>query len=539
MRFQQANGLQQDGIVSQKICDMMVRQADTHRLNPPVRVEPTPEKREEMGRGVWSEFSLDGLPGLQIVITAHNAGPWITDCLLSVKRAMRHLKSGWKVLVADDSSTDHTYALVSELNGQFPSLTIKRFPKSRSVGAARNKAISMAMGDSTREFPAICMVDADDTLSEDHGTLLRAMVDSGSLAVFGDYFKGNELVIAAPENQVRGNIKCGAVMFHHSLIPGNGALFREDLEINEEAALWMSWFKREINMKACPGTVVYNYNIHDGSASNPLDLQFKEAALKKWASIRTSIMDAGTSICEPLVSCLMLTGKCPERLPLARVAIRCFLDQTWHNKQLVIINHGDTPLSTGDPRVVEVMTTKGPDVSLGDLRNMSIDAASGEWCVQWDDDDWHHPTRIAQQMKEARHDALVTYLWQIRLNLVTGSAFYDKMEGGQHMSVLFHRSVAHRYLKLERAEDTAFVKSFSRIIAIDNSILNPFTDPLQYVRTYHGRNIWDASHIMRGSDQKNVDHPAEMKLTEYHADKVRGIIETYQIQPGYTAGTNV
>lgn len=527
MRFQHANKLQQDGVVTPYVMKILEKQANSHCVR--VSVPETPRKR--YGNGIWASCPLDVLPGVQIVITAHNAGPWITECLTSIQRAMRHLDSPWQVVVADDDSTDQTYAIVAELIPKFPSLKIKRFPKAQTVGQARNRAIKFAH---SPEYPAICMVDADDTMEEDHFMMLGRLVESGSLAIFGDYTKDGVVVPAAPENQVRGNIKAGAVMFHSSLIPPDGVLFREDIDLNEEPALWISWFKREIVMEPMPSVTVYNYRTRAVSASNPLDPGVKAAALAKWVSVRNSIMDVGTTVCEPLVSCLMLTGKCPERYPLARVAIKCFLDQTWQNKELVIINHGKTPLATGDPRIIEVMTEKGPGVALGDLRNMSLDNAHGTWCAQWDDDDWSHPTRLAQQMKHANQHTLVTYLWQVRLNLVDDSAFYDMMAGGQHMSILFYHQVPYRYLPLECREDTEFLKNFSSVYAIDNSILNPFVDPMQYVRTYHGRNVWTAKHIMEGSDTLNVDHAGELRLTDYHADKVREIISAYKSQAGFS-----
>ena len=35
--------------------------------------------------------------------------------------------------------------------------------------------------------------------------------------------------------------------------------------------------------------------------------------------------------------------------------------------------------------------------TLGRLRNHSIDLATGDWCIQWDDDEWYHPWRIERQ----------------------------------------------------------------------------------------------------------------------------------------------
>ena len=50
----------------------------------------------------------------------------------------------------------------------------------------------------------------------------------------------------------------------------------------------------------------------------------------------------------PLVSAMMLTGT-PGRDPeFAYAAMRCFSDQTWPNKELVILNCGKEPLLTDE-----------------------------------------------------------------------------------------------------------------------------------------------------------------------------------------------
>jgi hypothetical protein len=138
------------------------------------------------------------------------------------------------------------------------------------------------------------------------------------------------------------------------------------------------------------------------------------------------------------------------------------------------------------------------------------------------------------QMERARVDCLVTFLWQIRLNLVNETAFYDKMDGGQHMSILFHRRILYRYLPLEIREDTEFKRNFKQVEAIDNSVLNPTCDPLMYIRTFHGRNIWDVSHVMGGSAAKYDPTFNRLDLVGYHLDRVRQIIMEYKTEPGYT-----
>ena len=100
---------------------------------------------------------------------------------------------------------------------------------------------------------------------------------------------------------------------------------------------------------------------------------------------------------EPLVSCLMVTK---NRRDLARRSIACFMSQTWQNKELVIIDDGDEDytalIETFDAgqRIQYNRISADPDRLLGGLRNISLDRANGEYCMQWDDDEWYHPRRI-------------------------------------------------------------------------------------------------------------------------------------------------
>ena len=101
----------------------------------------------------------------------------------------------------------------------------------------------------------------------------------------------------------------------------------------------------------------------------------------------------------PLVSCLMPTADRPAWV--AR-AIAAFARQTYSRAELVIVDDGDVALAEilgaelGDRSIVyqrELVRR-----SIGVKRNLACAAASGDVLIQWDDDDWHAPDRIAHQL---------------------------------------------------------------------------------------------------------------------------------------------
>ncbi len=104
---------------------------------------------------------------------------------------------------------------------------------------------------------------------------------------------------------------------------------------------------------------------------------------------------------QPLVSCLMVTR---GRLFPARFAVDCFRAQGWASRELVLVC--DAPGTAieaycrelGDERI-RLVYPSTPAASLGELRNLSLEAARGDWVCQWDDDDLYHPDRIALGMQ--------------------------------------------------------------------------------------------------------------------------------------------
>ena len=109
---------------------------------------------------------------------------------------------------------------------------------------------------------------------------------------------------------------------------------------------------------------------------------------------------------EPLVACIMLTR---DRPAMARRAVEAFRAQTYPNKRLTIVNTGcfvETlerfDLNDGGIGHTHFPTGRLSALSIGELRNSANDAAIGgaraEVLVHWDDDDWSHPNRIAEQV---------------------------------------------------------------------------------------------------------------------------------------------
>jgi len=485
----------------------------------------------------WQPFTLKRLPGVQVVITAHDAEPWLERCLASVEIALRKFR--WVLILVDDGSTDQTLKIAVNHKTSADRVIIRSFPKADNVSIAKNRAFAQARG-FAKEYPAIVAMDADDEMTPDRVShLLPAAVQGGHLAVMGDYVyvcpeipeRHDVIVPARIENITEGKFGPPMTLFHASLIPYNGLLFREEMRAFSDCALWTEWRQRGIEVQPVPGRVVHRYHYREGSTSNPRDKEQRRRNINHHHEVQRRILANHAEPATPRVSALMLTGKCVERYALAHVAVACFQRQTWPNKELIIVNHGPVSLANGDPNIREIRVHRTPEMTLGDLRNLSRAHATGEYVIQWDDDDYHHARRIETMMEHRDKAEVVTIGWQIRFNIVSGCAFYHALPGGQQMSILHRANAPFRYPKLDAREDTIFINQFNSKCVIDNDPEDGL-GPLLYVRLFHNRNIWHEGHVMEHlAGKRDV-----MEVNPAHVRKLAAIKAEYFAAPGFTLG---
>jgi glycosyltransferase involved in cell wall biosynthesis len=214
------------------------------------------------------------------------------------------------------------------------------------------------------------------------------------------------------------------------------------------------------------------------------------AELAAVAASRSGAIPVGRS-----VSCLCVTRGRPA---LLRRAVYCFDRQTHLHRELVVVAEADDAptlayLATlaGRRDVRPVVAAASPRQTLGDLRNLAVDAAAGTYVAQWDDDDFYHPHRLAAQLAEADRmgrPACVLSRWLLR---VGGRAVVSSRRPWEG-SVLCRRDQLPRYPSLPRGEDSPVIGD---LLARD--AVAPLDRPGLYVYEHHGANTWDAAHWQR------------------------------------------
>jgi hypothetical protein len=221
----------------------------------------------------------------------------------------------------------------------------------------------------------------------------------------------------------------------------------------------------------------------------------------------------------PLVTAVMVTGLDRSRYPLARIAIRCFQRQTHPNRELLIINHGCESLACGDERVRELRVRKRKTDTVGDLRNIGLKHASGDFILNWDDDDWHHPMRITTQMKAQEEDAAVFLANRVHYSFQNRCACCVRTPDGAPATILHPRAVKHPYPRMVRGSDSVFAQQFEKRAVIDN-------DPALQVRFHHGLNLWDAGHIMGSLADPSLRN--RLRISNRHKTLLAQVVALYR-----------
>jgi glycosyltransferase involved in cell wall biosynthesis len=190
------------------------------------------------------------------------------------------------------------------------------------------------------------------------------------------------------------------------------------------------------------------------------------------------------------------------RVKLAERAVRCFCAQTWRRKELVVVDDGEAdyaPMLRRYYSQVDIRYQRLPPRRvrrlLGDLRNVSLDCALGEYCIQWDDDDWYHPRRIEVQMQALAEGFEASVLRHTLMHIgsppYASRLFRTALRRGTPGTIL-HRRSDLRYPNQPKGEDTAYLDRLRRAQRV--AVLGAEHSHL-FIRCFHGRNTWHLGHF--------------------------------------------
>lgn len=210
----------------------------------------------------------------------------------------------------------------------------------------------------------------------------------------------------------------------------------------------------------------------------------------------------------PKISCLSVTF---DRLVLLKEAIRCYCDQTYPSRELVIVTAGaaryqqaiaDHIGALGRSDIRAIFLGSG-QYTLAQARNVALDTASGDILCQWDDDDLYHPERLrvqAEQLLRARADAcfMTDYLqfFHDERQLFWVDWSQDGAIGGTQQLIpntlmMFARAGVRYREDLNSGEDSALIDDLQGAGLALASLRGAGQ---LYVYRYHGRNTLPKTH---------------------------------------------
>lgn len=201
----------------------------------------------------------------------------------------------------------------------------------------------------------------------------------------------------------------------------------------------------------------------------------------------------------PLLSSLIVTSDRPR---LLKRSVHSFVEQTYPNKELVVVDNGTKPIrSVLDEFHIDKMRythiEPSKDILLGDLRNISLEEASGDILACWDDDDWFHPKRLEKQFQLLKQGYRACCLHGNLFHVATDEFLYKPYRGslpdGSPSTIMHYKNNNIRYPSLPREEDTVYLKKWRRA----NYTVLPLDYAYLFVRCFHGSNVSGKKHFLR------------------------------------------
>ncbi|HKS25425.1 MAG TPA: glycosyltransferase family A protein, partial [Thermoanaerobaculia bacterium] len=227
------------------------------------------------------------------------------------------------------------------------------------------------------------------------------------------------------------------------------------------------------------------------------------------AAPRIRVADAAVSPpAAPKISCLMVTL---DRLSLAKRAIQSYADQSYPNRELVIVTDGAPRFREALERHVDAAGIDGvrfvyPEGrrTLGALRNISLAEARGEIVCQWDDDDCSHPDRLRVQCDDMLRRGARASFMSDHLHLLSGRrmlCWVDWSLGGSEAAarlfpgtLMMFNDARFRYPEsgpyARQGEDSVLLTQILAAVPVAELSGVGYL----YLYEYHGRNTFSEQH---------------------------------------------
>ena len=200
------------------------------------------------------------------------------------------------------------------------------------------------------------------------------------------------------------------------------------------------------------------------------------------------------------VSCLIVTANRKKLLWRSLLSLK---NQTHKNIEVVLVDNGEEKVKDlmdlfPEEQVNYTYIPPSPKNILGDLRNISLEKATGDYMICCDDDDWFHPKRIEVQLQSLRSgfDAccLEGNIFHIDSPDLIDHPYIGRLPDGSPNSIMHRRNDQIRYPSMRRGEDTVYL---NRWIEQGRYKMLDLRYAYLFVRVFHGTNVSGKKHFLR------------------------------------------
>src|SRR6056297_6489 len=220
-----------------------------------------------------------------------------------------------------------------------------------------------------------------------------------------------------------------------------------------------------------------------------------------------------------LVSCTMVIRDGSDGV---KNAIKYFNQQLYKNKELVIVCEDDektekyvSNIKQNNIRFINVSSSK--NLSLGELRNISIQESKGTYIAQWNNNDWYHCCRITVQVETLYKNGVDISLlgrflcvWSDKILFTVSNYRKERWEP----TMVIKKSKIVEYGQMKKKKDTHFINMCKKNnITID--VTDDIYNSILYIYNVHTCNTYDEIEFNKlFSKSRNIDKFSNFYITK-------------------------
>lgn len=175
----------------------------------------------------------------------------------------------------------------------------------------------------------------------------------------------------------------------------------------------------------------------------------------------------------PLLTAILVFGN-KHRVRRARKAVNQFIAQSYPNKQLVIVNATDIPITDRPHRQIREVpmevSSEFPSYTTGSMRNFGMKFSDGEYIYpHWDDDDVYDQHLLTFMMASRKPGKAVLLTSQIRVDIKNSVAYMHVQPDGIPNTMIVP-ATPYKYPDKTAGDDVAYWGRYwsSKSVIIDN-----------------------------------------------------------------------